>query len=197
MNEGAEDALLQAMAKPLFIKRRQTQKAQGLWESTIREKGMRTHISTGFFFFPLPPQPLASPHLSIIFVIIRCVVKMLLFVYRWISPKKRRCGSEASGLGGQTHGQCASLLLFFNPYLQFLQCLPPSLTVHYSVPIKSFWAKQCLFMYFFFLASFKTLYNLVIASNPLGVTICLFHVAHAYRNTLMRKKRVDYKEGQT
>lgn len=32
--EGEEDALLQAMAKPLFS-RRQTQKAQGLWESII------------------------------------------------------------------------------------------------------------------------------------------------------------------
>lgn len=57
MNEGAEDALLQAMAKPLFIKRRQTQKAQGLWESTIREKGMRTHILTGIFFLLLTPPP--------------------------------------------------------------------------------------------------------------------------------------------
>ena len=55
MKEGAEDALLQAMAKPLFIKRRQTQKAQGLWESTIREKGMRTHISTRTH--PPPPPP--------------------------------------------------------------------------------------------------------------------------------------------
>lgn len=65
MNEGAEDALLQAMAKPLFIKRRQTQKAQGLWESTIREKGMRTHISTGIFFPffnpPPPPHPPTPP----------------------------------------------------------------------------------------------------------------------------------------
>lgn len=120
MNEGAEDALLQAMAKPLFIKRRQTQKAQGLWESTIREKGMRTHILTRIFFFPITPPPSSSflPY-SIIFVIIRCVAKMLLFVYRWISPKKRRCGREASGLGSQTHGRYASLLLFLNPYLQF------------------------------------------------------------------------------
>lgn len=76
MNEGAEDALLQAMAKPLFIKRRQTQKAQGLWESTIREKGMRTHISTGIFFFNLPSQPLAFSYHSIILVIIRRVSKM-------------------------------------------------------------------------------------------------------------------------
>lgn len=120
MNEGAEDALLQAMAKPLFIKRRQTQKAQGLWESTIREKGMRTHILTRIFFLLLNTlPPFLFPPYAMIFVIIRCVAKMLMFVYRWISPKKRRCGSEASGLGSQTHGRCASLLLFFNPYLQF------------------------------------------------------------------------------
>ena len=57
INEGAEDALLQAMVKPLFIKRRQTQRAQGLWESTIGEGGMRTHILRGklFFFSPLSP----------------------------------------------------------------------------------------------------------------------------------------------
>lgn len=61
MNEGAEDALLQAMAKPLFIKRRQTQKAQGLWESTIREKGMRTHILTRIFFSFNPPPFSLSP----------------------------------------------------------------------------------------------------------------------------------------
>lgn len=63
MNEGAEDALLRAMAKPLFIKRRLTQKAQGLWESTIREKGMRTHISTRIFFlfFFYTGPPIASP----------------------------------------------------------------------------------------------------------------------------------------
>lgn len=121
MNEGAEDALLQATAKPLFIKRRQTQKAQGLWESTIREKGMRTHILKRNFFssFNTPHPPFLFPPYAIIFVIIRCVAKMLLFVYRWISPKKRRCGSEASGLASQTHGRCASLLLFFNPYLPF------------------------------------------------------------------------------
>lgn len=73
-----------------------------------------------FFFFNALPPPY-----SIIFVIIRCVAKMLLFVYRWISPKEHRCGSEASGLGGQTHGRCASLLLFFNPYLQFSNAAPP------------------------------------------------------------------------
>lgn len=159
------------------------------------ERNEDTHFNRNFFFPFFTPPPPAPPLYSIIFVIIRCVSKMLLFVYRWISPKKRRCGSEASGLGGQTHGQCVSLLLFFNPYLQFSNATfrPP---INYSVPIKVICGRST-FIPVLYLASFKTHYNSVITSNPLGVTICLLHAAHAYRNTLMQKKSVEYKEGRT
>lgn len=123
---------------------------------------------------------------------------MLPFVYRWISPQKWRCGSEASGLGGQTHDRCASLLLCFNPYLQFSSApfAPSPSIVNYSVRIKVI-SDRSTFVPVVYLVSFKTHYNTVIASNPLGVMICLLHAAHAYRNTLTLKKSVEYKEGWT
>lgn len=68
--------------------------------------------------------------------------------------------------------------------------------INYSVPIKVICGRST-FVPVLYLASFKTHYNSVITSNPLGVTICLLHAAHAYRNTLMQKNSVEYKEGRT
>lgn len=68
--------------------------------------------------------------------------------------------------------------------------------VNYSDSIKVI-SGRSTFVPVLYLASFKTHYNSVIVSNPLGVTICLHHEAHAYRNTLTQKKSIEYKEGRT
>lgn len=86
---------------------------------------------------------------------------------------------------------CYSSTLICN--FQMLLSPPP---INYSVPIKVICGRST-FVPVLYLASFKTHYNSVITSNPLGVTICLLHAAHAYRNTLMQKKSVEYKEGRT
>lgn len=68
--------------------------------------------------------------------------------------------------------------------------------VNYSDSIKVI-SGRSTFVPVLYLASFKTHYNSVIVSNPLGVTICLHHAAHPYRNTLTQKKSIEYKEGRT
>lgn len=70
INEGAEDALLQAIVKPLFIKKRQTQRPRtvGVHHRGGRNEDARFRRKTVFVFC-------FSSFLCGIFFIIRCVAK--------------------------------------------------------------------------------------------------------------------------
>lgn len=61
---------------------------------------MRAHISRAKLI-SLPSLLSCGFSYSVIFLIIRCVAKIV--VYSWISLKKPGCGSEAPGLRRQTH----------------------------------------------------------------------------------------------
>jgi len=84
INEGAEDALLRAMATPLFIKRRQTQRPEdGGSPPPGSGTGMRAHRAFFYeeklIFFSLSSRVVSL----VVFLIIRCVAhkKNLIVVY--------------------------------------------------------------------------------------------------------------------